>query len=414
MQSVTSSAPETGANHPEKPIATPMTRREIQSSLLLALVYALRMLGLFLILPVFAIHASQLAGGHSSVLVGLALGIYGLLQACLLIPVGMASDRYGRKPLLVLGLLLFAFGSFVAAFADSLTIIIIGRALQGAGAISAVISAYVADITRSEHRAKAMAIIGSSIGLSFALSLVTAPLLYKWVGMSGIFVLTGILALLAMFAIITCLPTLPTNPQNNQTPSLLSILANRELLKLNYGAFALHTMQMALFVVVPSALVEYAKIPLIDHWKIYLPVILISFAVMAPVLWWSEKYGQLKKVMLIAISLLVIVQLGFIVWLKEAHMVVVLLLVFFVAFNLLEACLPASVSRLADPNSRGSAFGVHNTIQALGIFCGAVLGGWLKGWGGVNAVFLVTTSFGLVWLLLASKMKLRSTQSVIH
>lgn len=385
-----------------------MTRMEIRASLSLASIFALRMLGMFLILPVFAVHARSMPGGDNAALVGLAMGIYGLTQSFGQIPFGAASDRYGRKRIIVLGLILFAAGSFVAAAATDLVWVIVGRAIQGAGAISAAVTAFIADSTRDEHRTKAMAMVGGSIGLTFALSLIAAPLMYSLIGMRGIFALTGILSALAILVVIYIVPAAPPKPLASQVP-FSAVLKNRELMRLNYGVFALHVTQMAVFVVVPAALVQYAGLPLAAHWKIYLPVVLASFALMLPPVFAGEKHGRMKQVFVAAIALLLLVQIGlwaFLSWPGIGWMLLVaLLLAFFVAFNILEAALPSLVSRIAPPSAKGAALGVYNTLQALGLFCGGALGGWLLQHAGTASVFAVAAGLTIVWLLIAAGMR---------
>jgi MFS family permease len=384
-----------------------MSRAEIRSSLSLASIFALRMLGLFLILPVFAEHARSMPGGQSATLVGLALGIYGLTQACGQIPFGMASDKYGRKRIIIIGLLLFAVGSFIAAAATSIVWVIVGRTIQGAGAISAAITALIADTTREEHRTKAMAMVGASIGLSFAGSMVGAPLLYASIGMSGIFVLIGVLSVLAILVVAYVVPAAPMLPRA-RVP-FMSVLGNRELMRLNYGVFALHTAQMSMFVVLPSALVQYAGLPLASHWKIYLPVVLASFVLMLPPVFVGEKKGWMKQVFVAAIGLLLLVQIGLGLVLSQSliqwQWLAALLLVFFVAFNILEASQPSLVTRVAPPSARGAALGVYNTLQAAGLFCGGLLGGWLAQHAGRQAVFVFGAALTTVWLIIASRMR---------
>lgn len=380
-----------------------MTRAEIQSTTSLASIFALRMLGLFLILPVFAIHAKTLPGGDSAFLVGLAMGIYGLTQSFGQIPFGAASDKYGRKPVIIIGLILFALGSFIAAAADDMLWVIIGRAVQGAGAISAAVTAFIADSTRDEHRTKAMAMVGASIGLTFAVSLVAAPLLYKMVGMGGIFALTGILSVLAILVVLYLVPAAPALPAKRVPFS--AVLRNGELMRLNYGVFALHLMQMAMFVVIPPALVQYLDLPVAEHWKIYLPVVLASFIVMLPPIFVGEKRGKMKQVFVGAIALLLCVQLGMWQFLTEPMALIGLLFAFFIAFNIMEASLPSLVSRIAPPAAKGAALGVYNTLQALGLFCGGALGGWLKQHAGPNSVFILGTILTVGWLIIASNMQ---------
>ena len=380
-----------------------MTRAEIQSTTSLASIFALRMLGLFLILPVFAIHAKTLPGGDSAFLVGLAMGIYGLTQSFGQIPFGAASDKYGRKPVIIVGLILVAIGSIIAAGADNMLWMIIGRAVQGAGAISAAVTAFIADSTREEHRTKAMAMVGGSIGLTFAVSLVASPLLYKVVGMGGIFALTGILSVLAILVVLYLVPAAPALPAARVPFS--AVLRNGELMRLNYGVFALHLMQMAMFVVVPSALVKYADLPVAEHWKIYLPVVLASFIVMLPPIFIGEKKGKMKQVFVGAIALLLCVQIGMWQFLTQPMALIGLLFAFFIAFNIMEASLPSLVSRIAQPAAKGAALGVYNTLQALGLFCGGALGGWLKQHAGPNSVFILGAALTLGWLIIASNMQ---------
>lgn len=384
-----------------------MSRGEIRATSSLASIFALRMLGLFLILPVFSVHAKSLPGGNNAALVGLALGMYGLTQSFGQIPFGAASDKYGRKKIIVIGLLLFALGSFISAAATSIYWVIAGRAVQGAGAISAAITAFIADSTREEHRTKAMAMVGASIGLTFAGSLVAAPLLYKWIGMSGMFVLIGVLSLAAIAVVIFVVPEAPPLPA--QRVPFGEVLRNRELLRLNYGVFALHMTQMAMFVVMPSALVQFAGIPVAEHWKIYLPVVLLSFAFMLPPIFIAEKSGKMKQVFMAAIGLLLLVQIGMweVLSMQTMHwsMLVGLLLAFFVAFNILEASQPSLVSRIAPVAAKGSALGVYNTLQALGLFCGGALGGWLTQHVGPSSVFILGAGLSVTWLIIASNMQ---------
>lgn len=384
-----------------------MTRLEIRASLSLASIFALRMLGMFLILPVFAVHAKSMPGGESATMVGLAMGIYGLTQSFGQIPFGVASDKYGRKRVIVIGLVLFALGSFIAALASDLMWVIVGRALQGAGAISAAVTAFIADSTRDEHRTKAMAMVGGSIGLTFAVSLIAAPVMYNVIGMGGIFALTGILSVLAIIVVLYIVPAAPQKPLASQVP-FSSVLANTELMRLNYGVFALHTAQMAMFVVVPSALVQYADLPVAAHWKVYLPVVLASFALMLPPVFVGEKRGKMKQVFLGAIGLMLLVQAGFWMFMSQPmhwSVLVLLLMAFFVAFNILEASQPSLVSRIAPPAAKGAALGVYNTLQALGLFCGGALGGWLQQHVGASSVFAVGAVLTIVWLIIAAGMK---------
>ncbi|WP_220809863.1 MFS transporter [Noviherbaspirillum aridicola] len=385
-----------------------MSATEIRASVSLASIFALRMLGMFLILPVFSVHARSMPGGESATLVGLALGIYGLTQSFGQIPYGMASDKYGRKPVIVIGLLLFALGSFIAAVAETLPWVIAGRAIQGAGAISAAVTAFIADSTREEHRTKAMAMVGGSIGLTFAFSLIAAPAMYAAIGMGGIFALTGVLSLLAILVVIYVVPPAPQVIATSRVP-FSEILRNPELMRLNFGVFALHMTQMAMFVVVPSALVQYAGLPVAAHWKVYLPVVLASFALMLPPVFAGERHGKMKQVFVGAVALMLLVQLGLAAFLGAGSLhwslLVALLLAFFVAFNILEACQPSLVSRIAPPAGKGSALGVYNTLQALGLFCGGAVGGWLQQHAGAASVFVLGAVLTIAWLIIAARMK---------
>ncbi|RJF99687.1 MFS transporter [Noviherbaspirillum saxi] len=385
-----------------------MSSNEIRASLSLASIFALRMLGMFLILPVFAVHAKTLPGGDSATMVGVAMGIYGLTQSFGQIPFGAASDKYGRKRIIIIGLVLFAIGSFIAAASTTLAWVIVGRAIQGAGAISAAVTAFIADTTRDEHRTKAMAMVGGSIGLTFAVSLIAAPVMYDLIGMGGLFALTGILSVLAIGIVIYIVPPAPKLKIVERVP-FSRILANGELMRLNYGVFALHVTQMAMFVVVPAALVDYAGLPIAAHWKVYLPVVLASFALMLPPVFAGERRGMMKQVFVGAIALMLLVQLGLWLFMAQPAMhwsvLVLLLLAFFVSFNILEACQPSLVSRIAPPAAKGSALGVYNTLQALGLFCGGALGGWLKQHAGPSSVFVLGAALTVVWLIIATSMK---------
>ena len=381
-----------------------MSPEEKRAGMSLASIFALRMLGLFLILPVFSVYAQTLPAGGNMMLVGLAIGAYGLTQAFFQIPYGVASDRFGRKPVIVFGLLLFAAGSFVAAASDDIYLIIAGRVLQGAGAISAAVTALAADLTREQHRTKVMAMIGSSIGLVFAGSLVAAPLLYAAIGMPGIFALTGFLALAAIFVVLRVVPAAPPLPQQPARRNFAEVLGNPQLLRLNFGVFALHLMQTAMWVLVPSALVASGGLPVAEHWKVYLPAVLGSFVVMVPAIIAAERGGRMKPIFNAAIALLVVVQIGFLVFGASLYALGFLLFLFFVAFNVLEATQPSLISRIAPPHAKGAALGVYNTTQSAGLFLGGLLGGALAQSAGPGAVWLSCAIIGLCWLVLGLTM----------
>ena len=384
-----------------------MTPLELRASLSLASLYAFRMLGLFLILPVFAVHAHTLPGGHEPLLVGLVLGVYSLTQGVLQLPFGMASDRFGRKPVIVLGLVLFAIGSLVAAEATDVVGTIVGRALQGTGAISAAVTACIADLTRDSQRTKAMALVGASIGLTFAASLVAAPLLYERVGMAGLFHLTGALAIAGIAIVLFAVPPLGRAATHSadghriERTRFRAVALDPELARLNVGIFALHMVQMAMFVVLPSWLVERAQLPLAEHWKVYLPVVAASFVLMLPPITWGERHGRLRAVVLASIGLILAAQLGYASAPVGIVPFVVLLLVFFAAFNVLEATVPSMVSRLAPADVKGTALGIYNTTQALGLFAGGALGGWVSSRFDGSAVFVMCAAAMVVWFVVA-------------
>ncbi len=380
-----------------------MTALERRSSISLALIFALRMLGLFLVLPVFALEARKYPGGDDPALVGLAMGIYGLTQAVLQLPLGMASDRFGRKRIIVAGLLVFAVGSLLAALADSVTGLLAGRAIQGAGAVSAAVTALLADQTRDGVRTKAMALVGGSIGLMFAVALVAAPLLTAKVGLAGLFGLTCALALAGIAVVVWWVP--PETGHAGQGPrgSLAEVFRNPDLLRLNLGVFTLHTVQLSMWVAVPAMLVQ-AGLGRADHWQVYLPTVVLSFVAMGG-LFALERRGHLRAALLGAMALILVVQGG--LWLLSASggtptlwLLALLLFVFFCGFNALEASQPSLVSRMAPPQVRGAALGTYNTLQSLGLFAGGALGGALVKWSGVPTLFAVTAGLCVLWLVL--------------
>ena len=381
-----------------------MSRDEKRAGVSLASIFALRMLGLFLILPVFAIHAQTIPGGDDLTLVGIALGAYGLTQAMFQIPFGMAADTYGRKRVIITGLLLFAFGSAVAALATDIWWTILGRVLQGAGAISAAVTALAADLTREQHRTKVMAMIGSSIGLVFAVSMVGAPLLYVGIGMPGIFALTGVLAMLAIFVVLRVVPAAPAVPRQPAWQSFVEVLSHRQLLRLNFGVFALHLMLTAMWVLLPSELISTGALPVAEHWKVYLPALLLSFVIMLPAIVVGERFGHMKLIFNAAIVLLLAVQAGFGLFAHGLYGLAFWLMLFFVAFNILEATQPSLISRMAPPHAKGAALGVYNTTQALGLFLGGVIGGVLTKYAGAGAVWAGGAALTLLWLVLGLTM----------
>lgn len=396
-----------------------MTPAERRASGGLAAIFALRMLGLFLVLPVFALEAARYPGGSDPAKVGLAMGIYGLTQALLQLPLGLASDRFGRKRVIVAGLLVFALGSAVAALAGSLDGLLLGRALQGAGAVSAAVTALLADQTRDAVRTKAMALVGVSIGLMFAVSLLLAPWLSARVGLPGIFGLTFALALAGVAATLWLVP--PEPPRHGATlpkAGLRQVLADGQLLRFNLGVFVLHAVQLAMWVVVPGLLVG-AGLDKARHWEVYLPAVLLSFVLMGAVLFPLERRGYLRAVFLGAIALIGVVQLGLglvTAWRDVGAWVglpalAVLLVLFFAGFNVLEASQPSMVSRMAPAALRGAALGAYNTAQSLGLFAGGLLGGVLVQSAGAPVLFAATALLCGMWLGLAWRLPPQTAQA---
>ena len=377
-----------------------MNPSELRSTLALAGIFGLRMLGLFLLLPVFSIHARGLPGGEHALWVGLTLGIFNIVQACFYIPLGSLSDRIGRKPVVLWGLSLFVAGALICAAQDNLLWIAIGRGIMGAGAVSAAISAWVADLTREQVRTRAMALVGGSIALSFALSLVIAAPIYRLISLSGIFIVLAILGVAAMLVTHFVLPS--NKPASNtQHASLKEVFLRPELMRLNLGVFVLHATQVAMFLVVPRLLVQ-AGLPLASHWEIYLPVVLLSFFLMAPILIFGEKKQKLRTILLLAIGLLLVAEFLF-TKTSSVMSIAVALLIYFVGFNLLEALQPSLVSRFAK-ESKGTALGVYNTTQSIGLFSGAAVGGYLMDSHGDLSVFTMGLALLVCWLIIAWSM----------
>jgi MFS family permease len=385
-----------------------LTALERRASAGLAAIFSLRMLGMFIILPVFALYAASLPGGTDHTLIGIALGAYGLTQAALQIPFGWLSDKYGRKRVLYFGLCLFAVGSFIAASSHDIYWIIFGRVVQGAGAVSAVVIAMLADLTREEHRTKAMAMIGATIGVTFGVSFMLAPILNRVIGVPGIFALTGVLAILAMLVVKFIVPdpiASHFHADAEARPALLrEVWGMRELQRLNVGIFALHACLMALFVVVPFALKD-AGIAADHHWQIYLPVMLISFVLMLPPVILAEVKGKTKPVFIGAIMLLLASLLLAKFFMDSTWGLLIALTLFFTAFNILEANLPSLISRIAPVGAKGTASGIYSSLQFLGTFIGAAVGGWLSQHRGMSAVMLFCAAMVLVWLAVALGMQ---------
>jgi len=385
-----------------------MTANERRATLSLAAIFSTRMLGLFMILPVFALYAQHLEGSTPA-LMGLAIGIYGLFQAILGIPFGMISDKVGRKPVIVVGLIIFAIGSIVAAEATTIWGVIFGRALQGGGAIAAVVMALAADLTREEHRVKAMATIGASIGLSFTVALIAGPLLNRWIGVPGIFWLTAALGLVAIAVLYFWVPQPVRSSMHRDAeavPAYFStVLRDPQLLRLDFGVFALHLLLTASFVAVPIAMRDHAGLAADHHWMVYLGVMLVAIAVMVPFVIIAEKRRKMKQIFVGAVALLAVAEL---VLMAEWHSltgIIFGLTLFFIAFNLLEATLPSLIAKITPPDKKGTAMGVYSSSQFFGAFCGGALGGWLYGAAGFDWVFGGCAMVALVWCGLAATMQ---------
>ncbi len=394
----------------EESFSTDMTREERKSAVSLASIFSLRMLGLFLILPVFSTYAHGLKGAlEHPALVGIALGAYGLTQAILQIPFGMLSDRFGRKPVIAVGMLLFALGSVIAAISTSIEGVLLGRIIQGSGAVAAAVIALAADLTRDEHRTKAMAMIGITIGISFAISMVLAPILNAWIGVSGIFWLTGVLALLSILILYVVVPD-PVNTSHHSdsevTMGMFSeILQHTSLLRLDAGVLMLHASLTSLFVVLPLVLADKQLdlLAMPDQWKLYLPVMLLSFVLMIPLIIVAEAKRKMKQIFVLSIAMLI----AACVMLAMAHTslfwIAIALLLFFIGFNTLEASLPSLVAKYAPAGAKGTAVGVFNTSQFFGAFLGGLLGGLVYHPDIQNyaTVFWVVAGVLVLWLLLA-------------
>jgi predicted MFS family arabinose efflux permease len=388
-------------------ITSPMTASEKRATWSLASIYALRMLGLFLIMPVLSLFAEQLEGSTPA-LIGLSIGIYGISQSILQIPFGLMSDRFGRKKIIISGLIIFLIGSVVAALSTTIYGVLLGRAIQGSGAIAAPIMALVADLTQEVHRTKAMALIGLSIGVSFGVAITAGPIIAGFIGVHGIFWLIAGLSFIAIFVVRFLVP----DPQKSKmhrdaelVPSqFFNILKNTELLRLNYGIFVLHAMLTASFVVLPLLMRDAGLVP-DQHWKVYLPVFVVSMAAIIPFVIVAEKKRKMKAVFIGAIATLVLADLGLMQFSSSLIGIIGFLWLFFTGFNLLEATLPSLVSKTASADLRGTAMGVYSTSQFLGAGMGGGIGGWCYGQMGASGVFLFCAIAAFSWFLLSLSMK---------
>ncbi len=385
-----------------------MTALEKRSISGLSLIFALRMLGLFMILPVFSISAQQYSGS-TPMLIGLAIGAYGLTQALLQIPFGMLSDRFGRKKIISLGLILFAIGSVVAAMASSIEMVIVGRLLQGSGAIAAAVMALTADLTRDEQRTKAMASIGISIGLSFSVALATGAALEHWIGLSGIFWATALMALLGLAVLHFWVPSphrLISHRDIEPVPKQFkNVLANPQIMRLVFSIMVLHLLLTTSFFALPLALQNVAGLAKSQHALAYLPILLLAFVTMVPFIIIAEKKRKMKTVFLGAIAVLGLAQLGWALMPGSLVSILLFLWLFFTGFNILEASLPSMMSKLSPLENKGTAMGIYSSAQFLGAFIGGAMGGMLYANFGLDGIFFASSALIFIWLLLVLPMQ---------
>ena len=372
----------------------------------ISLVMAVRMLGLFMLFPVMSVYAGDYENA-TPILIGMAIGIYGLTQAIFQIPFGYLSDRFGRKPILLVGLLVFLLGSILAANTSNIIIVVIGRAFQGGGAISAVLMAFLADSISEENRAKANAFVGFQIGVAFMLSLLIGPIISSRVGLSGLFWVIALLSLIAMLIVLSLKHT------KSITYYKLSLEAfketfTKELLALDFSIFSLHLILAAGFIVMPLLIMENQIVSMLDNWQLYLPAVLLSFLGMIPLIIISEKFKKTKYILLISILLLISSQIIFFSLNLNFKVFLITLTIFFVAFNTVEALLPSLLSRTASSSKRGLAMGIFSTSQFLGTFIGGAIGGFIYDIYNLNSVFLFTIFVAIIWWLLILFMPLKS------
>ena len=379
-----------------------MSAAELKAALSLASVFFLRMLPLFMILPVLSLSENTYMYATPQLL-GLALGIYGLTQASLQIPFGMLSDRWGRKPIIVLGLIIFGIGSLIAATADSVNGLLIGRALQGAGAVAAALMALAADLTRKECRTKAMAYIGISIGAAFSIAFILGPILYAYIGIKGLFYLSACLSILAIITLLTIVPS-PTKKVRNVNPPNLrdikSVLVNTSLVKLDISIFSSHLILMANFVAIPITLRDSMQLATISHWQVYLTAIFASLFIMVPFIMFGERLKKENLFLILSILLIMLSQIGLALFGLSLNFIIIFLVLFFGAFNYLEALLPSKVSKTTQKNTKGTALGVYSTSQFIGIFIGGLAGGFFYQQFGLISVHLFCLFITFLWLLL--------------
>ncbi|NCI54283.1 MFS transporter [Serratia marcescens] len=384
-----------------------MTPQERRATWGLGTVFSLRMLGMFMVLPVLTTYGMAL-NGASEALIGIAIGIYGLAQAVFQIPFGLVSDRIGRKPLIVGGLLIFALGSAIAAATDSIWGVILGRALQGSGAIAAAVMALLSDLTREQNRTKAMAFIGVSFGITFAIAMVLGPIITHALGLHALFWMIAVLALAGIVITLAVVPSADTHLLNRESSivrgSFRKVLSNSRLLKLNFGIMCLHILLMSSFVALPLAM-EKAGLAASEHWIVYLVTMLVSFAAVVPFIIYAEKYRRMKQVFMGCVAVLFCAEV--LLWLSGARLwgIIAGVQLFFIAFNVMEAILPSLISKESPAGYKGTAMGVYSTSQFIGVAIGGSLGGWLYGLQGAGLVFIAGAVLAALWFLVSSTMK---------
>jgi predicted MFS family arabinose efflux permease len=385
---------------------SPIERRATFS---IAAIFSTRMLGLFMIFPVFVLFAQEEFANVTGTQIGIAMGIYGLTQALLQIPYGVLSDKYGRKPLVIIGMLVFMFGSIVCAMADSIELMIVGRTIQGMGAVAAVLMATVADLVEEKFRLRAMAVVGITIGLSFTASLALGPFLSSLFGVRGIFWITALIALAGVLLVIYAVPEIKNQSFQREAQAdssqFAEVLKNTELLRLDIGVFILHAMLTAMFIAVPLMMRDEAGLDVLHHWHIYLPVMLLSFLLMVPFIIMAESKGKMKQIFVGAILTISLMQFAFVLLPHGYWWLAIVLLVFFTAFNLLEASLPSLVVKTSPADKKGTASGVYSSSQFMGAAVGGLVGGISYQYYGIEGVFYFTGIIGLIWFIVASYMK---------
>ena len=373
-----------------------------------SLIMSVRMLGLFMLFPVMSVYASGYENS-TPFLIGMAIGIYGLTQAFFQIPFGYLSDRFGRKPLLIAGLLIFFLGSIIAANTENIIFVVIGRAFQGGGAISAVLMAFLADSVSEDNRAKANAFVGFQIGVAFMLSLIIGPIITSKIGLSGLFWSIGLLSIVAMLIVFSLKQSKPINYYRLSIGAFKETLS-RELVSLDFSVFSLHLILASGFIVMPLLIMKNQIVSMADNWQLYLPAVLFSFIGMVPLIIISEKFKKTKYILLLSILLLIISQIVFFISDLNFSVFLITLTIFFVAFNSIEAILPSLLSKTASPSKRGLAMGIFSTSQFLGTFIGGAIGGLIYDIYDLNSVFLFTIFVAIIWwfMVLFSPLKTKT------